>query len=66
MNKRIRKKKDLKKAVELVSNLKEGEALVMTEERILKVRVQTITLPMVTTITQPIELEGYLSEVIKR
>ena len=66
MSKRIRKKKHLMKAIELVSHLEEGQALILTEGGFLKVKVQTITLPLVATVSQPIEVEGYLIEVIRK
>lgn len=66
MNKRLRKKKHLRKVIELASHLEEGQALILTERSFLKMGVQTITLPMVTTITQPLEVEGYLTEVTRK
>lgn len=66
MSKRLRKKKHLRKVIELASHLEEGQALILTERNLLRMKVQTITLPMVTTITQPLEVEGYLIEVIRK
>lgn len=66
MSKRIRKKKHLMKAIGLVSHLEEGQALILTEGDFLKMKVQTITLPQVATVSQPIEVEGYLIEVIRK
>lgn len=66
MSKRIRKKKYLMKAIELVSHLEEEQALILTEEGFLKMKVQTITLPQVATVSQPIEVEGYLIEVMRK
>ena len=66
MSKRIRKKKHLMKAIWLVSHLEEEQALILTEGSFLKVKVQTITLPQVATVSQPIEVEGYLIEVMRK
>lgn len=66
MNKRIRKKKDREKVLWLVSHLKEGQAVILTSGSFLKVDIRTLTVPLSTSHLQPIEIDGYLSEVIKK
>ena len=66
MSKRIRKKKHLMKIIGLVSHLEEEQALILTGGSCLKMKVQTITLPQVATVSQPIEVEGYLIGVIRK
>ena len=66
MSKRIRKKKHLMKVIGLVSHLEEEQALILTGGSFLKMKVQTIILPQVATVSQPIEVEGYLIGVIRK
>lgn len=66
MSKRIRKKKHLRKVIDLVSNLKEEQAIILTQGSFMKVKVQTIVLPWGDKADQFIQMNGYLIEVIRK